>query len=200
MATPHISGICALLWQAYPGLGISYVHDDYNGDDIPDFYNLTTTRVHEVELMIGPGFRAELQGNCTIVTTHPRMKEVKVPLNLKALRLLTVRPRMFLLGHVGAGTTVTRSIRLMPAPGYAINRVDLEVPQYPTIEVEATRLPGDDHLWDLAFRIPLEMAGEIVATTMILRTNIEEADPISITLNARVDRGVELGPDIPALP
>jgi len=52
MATPHISGICALLWQAYPGLKVSYVHDDYNGDDIPDFFNLTTTRVHEVELIL----------------------------------------------------------------------------------------------------------------------------------------------------
>ncbi|UCG32962.1 MAG: DUF1573 domain-containing protein [Phycisphaerales bacterium] len=157
-------------------------------------------KVHEVELVIGPGLRVELKGTCTIVTTHPRMKDVKVRLNLKAMRLLTAKPRMFLLGHVAAGSTVTRSIKLMPAPGYTVDRVDLEVARYPTIEVEATRVPGDDHLWDLAFRIPLETAGEIIATTMTLKTNIEEAEAISITLNARVDRGVELGPDTPALP
>ena len=153
-------------------------------------------KTHEVELVIGPGLRAELRGTCTILTTHPRMREVKVRLNLNALRLMTVEPRMFLLGHVGAGTTVTRSIRLTPASGYTIDRVDFEIPRYPTIEVEATRQPGDDHLWDVAFRIPLEMAGEVVAAPMTLRTNIEESDPISITLSAHVDRGVELGPDI----
>jgi serine protease AprX len=62
MATPHISGICALLWQAYPGLKTSYVHDDYNGDDIPDFFNLTTTRVHEAELILEASAKYLLPG------------------------------------------------------------------------------------------------------------------------------------------
>jgi hypothetical protein len=157
-------------------------------------------KAHEVEIVIGPGIRAGLQGICTIVTTHPQMREVKVRLNAKAMRLLTLEPRMFLLGHVGAGTTVTRTMKVTPAPGYAIDRVDFEVPRYPAIGVEATRLPGDDHLWDVAFRIPLEMAGEVIAAPMTMRTNIEEAGSISVTLSARVDSGVDLGPDISAWP
>jgi hypothetical protein len=157
-------------------------------------------KAHEVDLVIGPGFRTKLQGICTILTTHPRMKEVKVRLNLKALQVVKVEPRMFLLGHVEPGTTVNRTMRLTPATGYSIDRVEFEVPRYPAIVVEATRLPGDDHLWDVAFRIPLEMAGVVVAAPMTLKTNIEEADPISITLNARVDRGVELGPDLTVRP
>jgi len=52
MATPHIAGICALIWQAYPGLGTSYVHDDYNGEEFPDWFNESNTLVHEVELVL----------------------------------------------------------------------------------------------------------------------------------------------------
>jgi hypothetical protein len=52
MATPHISGICALLWQAYPGLKTSNVHDDYNGEEFPDWLNMTNTLVHETELIL----------------------------------------------------------------------------------------------------------------------------------------------------
>lgn len=51
MATPHISGIVTLMFQAYQGLKTSNVHDDYNGD-IPDFFNMTTTVVHEAELIL----------------------------------------------------------------------------------------------------------------------------------------------------
>jgi subtilisin family serine protease len=52
MATPHISGICALLWQAYPGLRTSKVHDDYNGEEFSDWFNVSNTLVHEVELIL----------------------------------------------------------------------------------------------------------------------------------------------------
>lgn len=52
MATPHISGVCALLYQAYPGLGVSNTHDDYNGDEFPDWFNLSNTLVHETELIL----------------------------------------------------------------------------------------------------------------------------------------------------
>jgi serine protease AprX len=52
MATPHISGIIALIWQAYPGLGTSNVHEDYNGDEYPDWLNMSNTLVHEVELIL----------------------------------------------------------------------------------------------------------------------------------------------------
>ncbi len=52
MATPHISGICALMWQANPYMKTSYVHDDYNSDKVPDFYNMTNTYVHEAELIL----------------------------------------------------------------------------------------------------------------------------------------------------
>ncbi len=52
MATPHIAGICALLWQAYPGLRTSNFHEDYNGEDYPDWWNLSNTMLHEVELIL----------------------------------------------------------------------------------------------------------------------------------------------------
>ncbi|WP_455391745.1 S8 family serine peptidase [[Eubacterium] cellulosolvens] len=52
MATPHISGICALLWQAYPGMKTSNMHEDYNGDEFPEWWNMTNTRVHEAELIL----------------------------------------------------------------------------------------------------------------------------------------------------
>ncbi len=52
MATPHISGIVALLWQAYPGLKTSTVHEDYNGKDYADWFNVSNTLVHEVELIL----------------------------------------------------------------------------------------------------------------------------------------------------
>jgi serine protease AprX len=52
MATPHISGISALIWQAYPGLKTSNTHDDYDGDDFPDWFNVSNTLVHEVELIL----------------------------------------------------------------------------------------------------------------------------------------------------
>ena len=52
MATPHIAGLCALLWQAYPGLKTSNIHDDYNGEQFPDWFNMSNTLVHEIELII----------------------------------------------------------------------------------------------------------------------------------------------------
>jgi subtilisin family serine protease len=52
MATPHISGICALLWQAYPGLKTSNTHDDYDGSEYPDWFNVSNTLVHEIELIL----------------------------------------------------------------------------------------------------------------------------------------------------
>jgi serine protease AprX len=52
MATPHISGIVALLWQAYPGLKTSTYHDDYNNDEFPEWFNLSNTLVHETELIL----------------------------------------------------------------------------------------------------------------------------------------------------
>ncbi len=52
MATPHISGLCALIWQAYPGLRVSNVHDDYDGDEFSDWWNVSNTLVHEVELIL----------------------------------------------------------------------------------------------------------------------------------------------------
>ena len=51
MATPHISGVIALLWQACPSMRISDVRDHYEGDD-PEWSTRDDTRMHESELIM----------------------------------------------------------------------------------------------------------------------------------------------------
>jgi len=51
MATPHVAGLVALLWQAAPSMRVSDAHDDYSGDD-PSYWNSTDTRIHEAELIL----------------------------------------------------------------------------------------------------------------------------------------------------
>jgi serine protease AprX len=51
MATPHVSGLMALLFQAAPSLTVSEVHDDYSGDD-EAYWEDDETRIHEVEEII----------------------------------------------------------------------------------------------------------------------------------------------------
>ncbi|MEW5760149.1 MAG: S8 family serine peptidase [Candidatus Thermoplasmatota archaeon] len=51
MATPHVSGLVTLLFQACPSLKVSEVHDDYSGNET-SYWNDTNTRVHEVELIL----------------------------------------------------------------------------------------------------------------------------------------------------
>jgi subtilisin family serine protease len=52
MSTPHIAGAVALLWQAAPSMKMSYIHEDYSGDDPEGWYSNDLTRVHEVELIL----------------------------------------------------------------------------------------------------------------------------------------------------
>ncbi len=51
MSTPHIAGTVALLWQAAPSMKVSYIHEDYSGDDTSWSTN-SRTLVHEVELIL----------------------------------------------------------------------------------------------------------------------------------------------------
>ncbi len=51
MATPHISGVVALLWQVCPQMRTSTVHDDYSGTDT-GWWSAPNTRVHEAELIL----------------------------------------------------------------------------------------------------------------------------------------------------
>ncbi len=51
MATPHISGVVSLLWQACPEMRVSSVHDDYNGE-VDGWFDNPNTRVHEAELIL----------------------------------------------------------------------------------------------------------------------------------------------------
>ncbi|HID74125.1 MAG TPA: hypothetical protein EYP43_03645, partial [Thermoplasmata archaeon] len=56
MATPHVAGVVALLYQAAPSLGVSPVHEDYSGGEggppASEWYNDTTTLVSEAELIL----------------------------------------------------------------------------------------------------------------------------------------------------
>ncbi len=56
MATPHISGVVALLYQAAPSLTFTNVHEDYSGGDgapsAEQWYNDTTTLISEAELIM----------------------------------------------------------------------------------------------------------------------------------------------------
>ncbi|HID71229.1 MAG TPA: hypothetical protein EYP29_00605, partial [Thermoplasmata archaeon] len=52
MATPHVSGAAALLFQAAPSLRTSNYHDDYKGNGSEEWYSNERTRVHEVELIL----------------------------------------------------------------------------------------------------------------------------------------------------
>ena len=51
MATPHISGVVALLWQACPSMGISHTRDHYEEKD-PEWWTRADTRMHESELIM----------------------------------------------------------------------------------------------------------------------------------------------------
>jgi len=57
MATPHVAGATALLFQAAPSLTTSDYHDDFAGEGEEEWYSDELTRVHEVELIL------ELSGN-----------------------------------------------------------------------------------------------------------------------------------------
>jgi len=59
MATPHVAGVAALLWQACPSLKVSEVDEDFEGE-IPfkikdvegDLYSIERTKIHEIELIL----------------------------------------------------------------------------------------------------------------------------------------------------
>ncbi len=73
MATPHMSGITALLWQACPSMRVSDCRDDFQGlgqYDNASYWNDTATRMHESEVImklsanyIGPGSDNGVPGN-----------------------------------------------------------------------------------------------------------------------------------------
>lgn len=51
MATPHVSGLVALLFHACPSLRISELHEDYNGTD-SNWWSNEFTRIHEAEWIL----------------------------------------------------------------------------------------------------------------------------------------------------
>ena len=51
MATPHVAGLCALLFQAAPSLRVSEVHSE-TADNGTDWYQDPNTRIHEAEYIL----------------------------------------------------------------------------------------------------------------------------------------------------
>ncbi|MGQ9583422.1 MAG: S8 family serine peptidase [Thermoplasmatota archaeon] len=55
MATPHISGVVALLWQACPSMRVSELRDDFQGGgqyDNASYWSDPLTRMHEAEAIL----------------------------------------------------------------------------------------------------------------------------------------------------
>ena len=52
MATPHISGVVSLLWQACPSMRMSYVRDHFNETEGTDWWTRDDTRMHESEVIL----------------------------------------------------------------------------------------------------------------------------------------------------
>ncbi|MCK4614751.1 MAG: S8 family serine peptidase [Thermoplasmata archaeon] len=51
MATPHVAGAAALLWQAAPHMGTSEIHEDYSGDNAEEWDSNPRTLVSDIELI-----------------------------------------------------------------------------------------------------------------------------------------------------
>jgi hypothetical protein len=153
---------------------------------------------HQVELVIGPVGQKSIIASCHFITTHPRMKDVTLPLRMQPIKLVTVEPRTLMLGKVSPGTTITKQMRFIPAAGHTIEHAEFQVQRYSMIKATASKAAGTDNLWNVAFRIPIELAGKTIATRVDMTTNIENAGPLGFNLNARVDSSVDLAPAIPA--
>jgi serine protease AprX len=52
IASAHVSGLCALLWQAAPSLTMSDVRDDYSDETDSDYWADNYTRIHEIEWIL----------------------------------------------------------------------------------------------------------------------------------------------------
>ncbi len=153
---------------------------------------------HEIELVIGPVSKAgNIYQDMLVHTSDARMREIKIPLRVKVIPLVAVTPQRIHLGRVWPGTMVLSRIQLLPAPGRSVDRVQLEVEAHPQVRATASQIQGAPDSWDIEFAIPVEYAGKVLSSRVIVRTNVEHDGATGFIMGAQVKQKLDLAPGIP---
>ena len=153
---------------------------------------------HEIELVIGPVSKAgNIYRDMLVHTSNARMREIKIPLRVKVIPLVAVTPQRVHLGRVWPGTVVPCRIQLLPAPGRSVDWVQLNVEAHPQLRATASRIQDAPDTWNVDFAIPLEYAGKVLGSRVLVQTNVEHDGATGFIMGAQVKQELDLAPDIP---